>query len=159
MRPARARCAACMFNDMESEERAAAQLREQGVTPSLGRSLIDVLGKGWSKGDLDLLMSVYAPDVVFVETPFSEPLRGIDAVRRYWADVPYHQSEVTFTSGEIYCAGPWFSTEFKCVFRRRRTGEWVEARGAIFCETADDRITEMRMYWHRWNGGRETSKP
>jgi len=104
-------------------------------------------------------MSVFAVEVVFVETPFSEPLRGIDAVRRYWADVPYHQSEVTFSSGEIYAAGPWFSTEFKCAFRRRRTGEWVEARGAIFCETLADRITEMRMYWHRWNGGRETSKP
>jgi hypothetical protein len=35
----------------------------------------------------------------------------------------------------------------------------VDARGAIFCETDGARITEMRMYWHRWNGGRETSKP
>jgi len=148
-----------MFNGMESEECPTSPLPEQGSTRALGRYLIDILGKGWSKGDLDLLMSVYAPDVVFVETPFSEPLRGTDAVRRYWADVPYHQSEVTFSSGEIYAAGPWFSTEFKCVFRRRRTGEWVEARGAIFCETIGDRITEMRMYWHRWNGGRETSKP
>ena len=26
----------------------------------------------------------------------------------------------------------------------------LEARGAIFCETAGDKITEMRMYWHRW---------
>ena len=48
-------------------------------------------------------MSVYAPDVVFVETPFSEPFEGTDAVRGYWADVPYNQSEVTFSSGEIYC--------------------------------------------------------
>jgi ketosteroid isomerase-like protein len=111
------------------------------------------------KGNLDLLMSVYAPGVVFIETPFSEPLRGSEAVRGYWADVPYHQSEVTFSSGEIYAAGPWFSTEFKCLYRRRRTGEWVEARGAIFCETAGERITEMRMYWHRWNDGREASKP
>ena len=69
------------------------------------------------------------------------------------------QSEITFTSGEIYAAGPWFSTEFKCVFRRKRTGEWVDARGAIFCETDAGLITEMRLYWHRWNGGRETSKP
>jgi len=148
-----------MFNGMESEECPTSPLPEQGSTRALGRYLIDILGKGWSKGDLDLLMSVFAAEVVFVETPFSEPLRGIDAVRGYWADVPYHQSEVTFTSGEIYAAGPWFSTEFKCVFRRRRTGEWVEARGAIFCETIGHRITEMRMYWHRWNGGRETSKP
>ena len=104
-------------------------------------------------------MSVYSPDAVFIETPFTPPLSGQEEVRRYWLDVPYNQSEITFSSGEIFAAGPWFSTEFKCVFRRRRTGEWVEARGAIFCETWARLITEMRMYWHRWNGGRETSKP
>jgi ketosteroid isomerase-like protein len=128
-------------------------------TRELGRSLIDDFGQGWSRGNVDLLMSVFAADMVFVETPFSEPLRGAEAVRRYWLEVPLHQSGVTFTSGEIYAAGPWFSTEFKCVFQRKRTGEWVDARGAIFCETDGDKITEMRMYWHRWNGGRETSKP
>lgn len=147
-----------MFNDMGTEG-PAGPVSEQDATRLLARTLIDSFGKGWAKGNLDLLMSVYGPQAVFVETPFSEPLRGLDAVRGYWADVPYHQSEITFSSGEIYAAGPWFSTEFKTVFRRRRTGEWVEARGAIFCETSDGQITEMRMYWHRWNGGQETSKP
>ena len=118
-------------------------------TRELGRSLIDTFGRGWSKGDIDLLMSVFAPDVVFVETPFSEPIQGTDGVRRYWAEAPYNQSDIRFTSGEIFAAGPWFSTEFKCVFQRRRTGEWVEARGAIFCETEGERISEMRMYWNR----------
>ena len=127
-------------------------------TRELGRSLIDTFGKGWSKPDVDLLMGVFATEGVFVETPFSDPIRGKEAVRRWWLDVPYSQSEITFSSGEIFSAGPWFSTEFKCVFRRRRTGEWVDARGAIFCETDGSLITEMRMYWHRWNGGRETSK-
>jgi ketosteroid isomerase-like protein len=131
----------------------------QQDTRTLGRSLIDTFGQGWAKADIDLLASVFAPDAVFVETPFSEPVRGFDAVRRWWLDVPYSQSEITFSSGEIYAAGPWFSTEFKTVFRRKRTGEWVDARGAIFCETREGLITEMRMYWHRWNGGRETSKP
>jgi ketosteroid isomerase-like protein len=116
---------------------------------TLGRSLIDTFGQGWSRANVDQLMSVYAPDAVFVETPFAEPLRGTDAIRRYWLDVPLHQSEIRFSSGEIYAAGPWFSTEFKCVFRRKRTGEWVEARGAIFCETQGGLISEMRMYWHR----------
>ena len=125
----------------------------------LGRSLIDTFGQGWSRGDVDLLVSVFAEDVVFIETPFSEPLRGAEAVRRYWLEVPLYQSEIAFSSGEIFAAGAWFSTEFKCVFRRKRTGEWVDARGAIFCETRGEKITEMRMYWHRWNGGRETSKP
>jgi ketosteroid isomerase-like protein len=130
-----------------------------GATRALGRELIDRFGTGWTRGDMDLMMSVYATDAVFIETPFSSPMQGSAAIRAYWSEVPYNQSEITFSSGEIYAAGPWFSTEFKCVFRRRRTGEWVEARGAIFCETAGEQITEMRMYWHRWNGGQDTSKP
>jgi ketosteroid isomerase-like protein len=126
---------------------------------ALGRALIDTFGKGWAKGNVELLMSVFTDDAVFIETPFSEPLRGAEAIRGYWLETPYNQSEATFTSGEIYAAGPWFSTEFRCVFRRRRTGEWVDARGAIFCESMGEKVTEMRMYWHRWNGGRETGKP
>ena len=128
-------------------------------TRLLGRTLVDTFGKGWERGNVELMMSIYAPDAVFIETPFSAPLAGGDAIRGYWAEMPYNQSEVTFAAGEIYAAGPWFSTEFKCVFRRRRTGEWVDARGAIFCETAGELVSEMRMYWHRWNGGRDTAKP
>jgi len=119
------------------------------TTPALGRALIDEFGRGWSKGKVDMLMEVFAADPVFLETPFSEPLRGRDAVRGYWAEVPMNQSEITFTSGEIFAVGPWFSAEFRCTFRRRRTGEWVEARGAMFCETDGTKIIEMRMYWHR----------
>lgn len=94
-------------------------------------------------------MSVFSDNATFLETPFVAPTTGADAIRKYWADVPYHQSEITASSGEVYLAGPWFATEFKVVFRRRRTGEWVEARGALFCETEGDRISEMRMYWQR----------
>ncbi len=124
-------------------------------TRALGRTLVDTFGKGWAKADVPLLMSVFADDAVFIETPYSAPRQGREAILQYWRDVPVHQAEITFSSGEIFVAGPWFSTEFKVSFRRRRTGEWVEARGAIFCETAGDRVSELRMYWHRWAGGRE----
>jgi ketosteroid isomerase-like protein len=119
------------------------------TTQALGRALIDEFGRGWSRAKVDVMMEVFAPDAAFLETPFAKPFKGIDAVRSYWADVPLHQAEITFTSGEIFTVGPWFATEFKCTFRRRRTGEWVDARGAIFCETNGEKITEMRMYWDR----------
>jgi ketosteroid isomerase-like protein len=144
---------------MAPEVPAQAAAVERADARALGRSLIDAFGHGWARADVDRIMSVFTPEAVFIETPFSEAVRGTAAIRRWWLDVPYSQSEITFTSGEIYVAGPWFSTEFKCVFRRKRTGEWVDARGAIFCETEGGLISEMRMYWHRWNGGRETSKP
>lgn len=118
-------------------------------TRETARELVDTFARGWSKGDIGLIVSVFGPEALFLETPFTEPLQGAEAIRRYWSEVPVNQAEITVSTGEIYLAGPWFSTEFKAVFRRRRTGEWVEARGALFCETTADRISEMRMYWHR----------
>ena len=120
-----------------------------GDIRALGRTLVDEFGRGWARGKVDVMMGVFAPEPGFQETPFSEPLRGVDAVRGYWADVPLHQGEISYTAGEIFIVGPWFATEFKCTFRRRRTGEWVDARGAMFCETADGKVTEMRLYWDR----------
>lgn len=125
----------------------------------VARDLLDALSEGWSRGRVDLMVGVFAEQAVFLETPFSTPLTGIEAIRGWAADIPYHQTETAFTVGEIFLAGPWFSTEFKLVFRRRKTGDWVDARGALFAETDGAKITELRMYWHRWNGGRETSVP
>ena len=34
----------------------------------------------------------------------------------------------------------------------------LDARGAIFCETKDGKISEMRMYWNRYAGGKEEPK-
>jgi ketosteroid isomerase-like protein len=118
-------------------------------TRALGRALIDAFGKAWEKAKVDQIIEVFAEDATLLDDPFAAPVKGKAALRDYWKDVPYHQSEITFTAGEIFGAGPWFSTEFRVVYRRRRTGEWVDARGAIFCETAEGKITEMRMYWIR----------
>ena len=119
------------------------------LTAELARELLDRFTSGWSRAQPDLIVQSFNTDAVFIETPFSEPLRGTEAIRKYWSDVPYHQSEISVTTGELFLAGPWFAAEFKTVFRRRRTGEWVVARGALFCETDGVRLTEMRMYWHR----------
>ena len=121
----------------------------QPDTRALGRLLVDTFGKGWAKGNVELLLSVFSDEAVFIPSPHAAPIRGMAAIRDYWVETPYHQSEISFTSGEIFAAGPWFSAEYRCVFRRRRTGQWVEIRGAMFCETEGERISEMRLYWHR----------
>lgn len=123
------------------------------------RALVDTFGTGWERGDVEAICSVFAEDAVFLETPFSNPDRGLPAIRAYWKDIPLFQAETKFSSGEIYAAGPWFATEFRCTFRRRRTGEPVDARGAIFCETKNGKVSEMRMYWHRYASNREEGKP
>lgn len=115
-------------------------------------ALIEEFGKGWEEGDAARLSDVFTETAAFSPDPFARPLRGRSAVAQYWKDIPYDQSEISFRYGEILAAGPWFATEFKCTFRRRRTGEPVDVRGALFCETEEGKISEMRMYWHRVKG-------
>jgi ketosteroid isomerase-like protein len=122
---------------------------------TVGREIAGAFAAAWSRGKPDAMVALFADGATLIETPFAAPVSGLDAIRKWAGDIPYNQSEATFTVGEIFAAGPWFSTEFKLTFRRRRTGDWVEARGAMFAETHDGRITELRMYWHRWTKGRE----
>lgn len=111
--------------------------------------LIQKFGQAWENGSPEDMESLFTEQATFHSGPFDKPLRGRAAIREYWEDVPSEQAEVSFRFGEIFVAGPWFATEMKCTFRRRRTGQSVDVRGALFCETENDLISEMRMYWHR----------
>ena len=113
------------------------------------RALLDAFGRGWDQGDADAIAAVFAPDAVFLDGPFGAKETGTAAIRAYWSDLPKNQAEVKFRCGEIFTAGPWFAAEYRCTYRRRRTGELVDVRGAVFCETKDGKISEMRMYHHR----------
>ncbi len=112
-------------------------------------ALIKRFGEGWMAGDADAVASVFTDGGVFVPAPHAAPVHGRDAIRKYWDGTALEQAETVFRFGEVYRAGPWFAVEFKCTFRRRRTGEPVDVRGALFCETEQDKVSEMRVYYHR----------
>lgn len=112
-------------------------------------AMIERFGAAWEQGSPDEIAEIFSDDAVFLPSPFDAPIRGKTAIAAYWKDTPTEQAEISFRFGEIFAAGPWFSTEYKCTFRRRRTGQMIDVRGALFCETGDGKIAEMRMYWHR----------
>ena len=116
---------------------------------SLYSRLMQRLGEGWESGTPGAIADLFTDDATFLPSPFDPPIKGRAAINEYWKDIPLEQAEVSFRFGEIFVAGPWFATEIKCTFRRRRTGEPVDIRGTVFCETDGEKLTEMRMYWHR----------
>jgi ketosteroid isomerase-like protein len=112
-------------------------------------ALVKLFGDGWMAGQAEQMADVFTSNGVLVPGPFDAPVKGRSAIAEYWKDIPLDQAEISFRFGEIYVAGPWFATEFRCTFRRRRTGKFVDVKGAIFCETSEGKIAEMRMYWQR----------
>ncbi|MDH5642884.1 MAG: nuclear transport factor 2 family protein [Gemmatimonadota bacterium] len=127
----------------------------EGVGKQGFGELIDAFGKAWEAGDGEAVTALFLETAIFQPDPFEKGLKGHPAIKSYWVDLPKEQAEVRFRRGEIFSVGPWFSTEFRCTFRRRRTGEWVDIRGSLFCETEEGKFSEMRMYWHRAVGGRD----
>src|SRR5881409_3415485 len=62
-----------------------------------------------------------------------------------------HERRLSSTPGDVWPGVGGRGRGYDPVrVRPRRTGAWVDARGAMFCETKDGKITEMRMYWHRY---------
>jgi ketosteroid isomerase-like protein len=113
------------------------------------RALIEKFAVGWNTGEPRRMADAFSVDGVFSPGPFEAPLKGRAAILDYWRDVPLAQTNVSFRYGEVFQAGPWFAVEFKCTYQRRRTGEDVDVRGVLVCETKGDEIADMRMYWDR----------
>src|SRR5206468_1236786 len=75
------------------------------ITRDQARELVDSFARGWSKAQVDTILSTFTSDAVFIETPFADPLQGSESIRKYWSDVPYHQAEIPVPTGEIFSAG------------------------------------------------------
>ena len=126
-----------------------------GETREHYASLVQEFGRAWERAQPGAMAEVFAAEGVLVPGPFDPPVKGRAAIAHYWHDVPLQQGDISFQFGEVFVAGPWFSTEFKCAFLRLRTGDRIEICGGMFCEAAAGKISEMRMYWHRaQTGGR-----
>ena len=52
------------------------------------REMLDTFARGWSKGRVDLMIDLFHPEAILLETPFSKPIQGTDAVRAWLADIP-----------------------------------------------------------------------
>lgn len=117
---------------------------------------LDTMGRAWEAGDPDRAAELFTDDAVYYETPFSEPLRGREAIRAYWAEVPSVQENVSYrhqvvaTTDEVGIARWSVSLD--------RTGSSVHAEfDGVFLVTLDSggRCREFREWWHRTETNQE----
>lgn len=112
------------------------------------------MGRAWEERDPDRAAELFADDALYYETPFSEPLRGREAIRAYWAEVPEAQDNVSFryevvaVAGEVGIARWWASLD------RVSSGVHAELDGVfVLTFSASGRCSEFREWWHRVETG------
>jgi hypothetical protein len=114
------------------------------------RRWLDAYGRAWETGDADLAVSLYSSDIEYYETPYDEPKRGTEGVRRYCDEAASAQRDVRFWHRPYAVLGDTAIAGWGASFIRVPSGVSVELDG-IFVLKFDEhgRCRELREWWHR----------
>jgi ketosteroid isomerase-like protein len=105
--------------------------------------------RAWESRDADAAARLFASDAEYFETPYSEPFRGPDGVRRYWASVTADQRDVSFSSETVGVVGDTGIARWKAKFSLASSGATIEMDGVFLLEFgAAGKCKSLREWWH-----------
>jgi ketosteroid isomerase-like protein len=108
------------------------------------------LGRAWEAGDADAAAALFSEDVSYQEDPFAAPMRGREAVRAYWAEVPLTQRDIRFGFETLAVTEDGGVFHWWASFTRIPTGAAVKLDGAQIVRFDDDgRCCSLREWWMR----------
>ncbi|MFQ5948456.1 MAG: nuclear transport factor 2 family protein [Acidimicrobiia bacterium] len=108
---------------------------------------LDAYGAAWETRNPNAAVALFAEGALYQETPFGDPMRGPEAIRRYWSRVPQDQRDVSF-GYEILSVDPamahWWAS-----YTEVATGEATKLDGVFVLEfDRENRCTSLREWWH-----------
>ena len=115
------------------------------------RSWLEGYRSAWEERDPEAVISLFAEDATYLETPFSQPMRGREAIRQYWSRaVVSYQEQIRFgyevlAITEVSAIAHWWAS-----FVRISSKTQVNLDG-VFLLTFDKvgRCQELREWWVR----------
>ena len=120
---------------------------------------IDVVRRyfdGCNTGDLDVLLSTMAPDVIhYFLPPRFPPIRGAEHLSKYWRKYKTVLNPV-WSLDHIIAQGDEVVSEWSCTWTPRGTQTRLMTRGSEWYVMRDARISEVRAYF--MNGENESTE-
>jgi ketosteroid isomerase-like protein len=102
---------------------------------------------GCTSGDIDVLMSTLAPDVVHYFLPvIHKPIRGAEHLSRYWRKFQQVYSPIWRIDHTI-ARGDEVVSEWSCLYTLAAKQERMMFRGSEWYVMREGRITEVRAYY------------
>jgi len=91
---------------------------------------LDALGNAWINRDPRAAANLCANDVLYFETPFSNPLRSKAEVEKVWDEVPNSHKDVEFTYeiltiNENLCVAHWTASFTRISSGKRETWDGI----------------------------------
>ena len=108
-------------------------------------------GRAWESRDPEAVGKLFADDATYQETPFTQPMRGREAIQQYWSEVVATAQEQIRFGYEVLAVVENSAIAHWCAsFMRVQSRAQVRLDG-IFLLTFDmeGRCRELREWWVR----------
>lgn len=115
----------------------------------------DGLGQAWMKRSPDMAINLCAKNVVYYENPFQKPVRGLDAVRKIWEEVPKSQKDIKFTYRIIAAHENIGVAHWHASFIRLPSEAKAELDGIFMVKLDNKGKCEV---FHQWWNSKESEK-
>jgi hypothetical protein len=114
------------------------------------KAWLDDYGRVWEQRDHSLIPNMYAEDARYYETPFDEPLAGLEQIAGYAGEASGAQKDNRFWYEVLGVFGNTGIARWGASFTRVPSGVKVKLDG-IFQITMDanNKCRELREWWHR----------
>jgi hypothetical protein len=108
-------------------------------------------GRCWESGDSSAIKNLFTDDARYYETPFDEPMIGLEAISNYWRKgTQESQTSVRFTYSTVAVAKDKGLSRWSASFVRVPSGNKVELDAFLEAEFATDgRCSRFNEWWHR----------
>ena len=121
------------------------------MNPESLRRWLDSYRSAWEERDPEAVIRLFAEDATYQETPFSQPMRGREAIRQYWSRaVVAYQEEIQFgyevlAITEVSAIAHWWAS-----FVRVSSKTQVSLDGVfVLAFDKSGRCQELREWWVR----------
>lgn len=124
-------------------------MRKKAIDNIAFKKWLDALGKAWIDRDPIAASNLCSKDVVYFEDPFLPPLKGREAVKKVWLDVPTTQKDIRFTYKVITTSKDLEIAEWNASFTRMPTNTKAELKGIYLVKLNKDGLcNEFHQWWN-----------
>ena len=110
------------------------------------RDWLDTYEQAWESGDADAVTALFAPDATYHPTPFATPLRGREAIHRYWQETTTGQTSATVDASAELVGRDRGVAHVTASFVR--DGDPIEVDGMLSARFAAGDCVELREWPH-----------
>ncbi len=112
---------------------------------------LSLYGKYWENGDSKSIRNLFSEGARYYETPFDEPMVGLDTIEQYWSEgAEQAQEDVSFVYSSASISEMVGLSRWQASFIRIPSGVKVELDGYLEAKFNDNGLClEFREWWHR----------